>query len=358
MGWHNPPIPWSEFERTLSDRQRPGRPRRSIADGGDSPAWSPQAASVPARRGPRARRPGRSCRTPNCTRTPASASSTAPPRPRSCSRRRTGSACTASPSPTTTASTASCAWPRRPRATPSSRPCSAPSSRSGSASRRTGVADPEGSHLLVLARREEGYHRLADRDHRRPARAAARRGAPCTTSTQLAEHAGRRLGGAHRMPQGRGAAGARRRGGADAARRELDRLVALFGRDNVVVELFDHGHPLDQRAQRRARRARRSAPGCPSSRRTPCTTRPRPSTGSPPRSPPCGHGAASTSSTAGCPPPTARTCAAAPRWRAASPATPARSPARSTLADELGVPAAQRQARGCRSRRCPAGTRP
>ena len=37
-------------------------------------------------------------------------------------------------------------------------------------------------------------------------------------------------------------------GGPDAAWRELDRLVALFGRDNVVVELFDHGHPLDQEA--------------------------------------------------------------------------------------------------------------
>ncbi|NUT57701.1 MAG: error-prone DNA polymerase, partial [Agromyces sp.] len=35
---------------------------------------------------------------------------------------------------------------------------------------------------------------------------------------------------------------------ADAAWRELDRLVALFGRDHVVVELFDHGHPHDQDA--------------------------------------------------------------------------------------------------------------
>src|SRR5688500_2631079 len=38
MGWRNPPIPWSELERRLSD----GRPRVTPpgADGGDSPAWS------------------------------------------------------------------------------------------------------------------------------------------------------------------------------------------------------------------------------------------------------------------------------------------------------------------------------
>ncbi len=38
MGWQNPPIPWSELERKLSDRHRPGRPESG--DGGDSPAWS------------------------------------------------------------------------------------------------------------------------------------------------------------------------------------------------------------------------------------------------------------------------------------------------------------------------------
>ncbi len=39
MGWNNPPIPWSEFERTLSDRRRP-RQMPAGVDGGDSPAWS------------------------------------------------------------------------------------------------------------------------------------------------------------------------------------------------------------------------------------------------------------------------------------------------------------------------------
>ncbi len=37
MGWENPPLPWAELERRLS-----GRP--PTADGGDSPAWSNKRA--------------------------------------------------------------------------------------------------------------------------------------------------------------------------------------------------------------------------------------------------------------------------------------------------------------------------
>ena len=33
--------------------------------------------------------------------------------------------------------------------------------------------------------------------------------------------------------------------GPRAAARELQRLVAAFGRDRVLVELWDHGNPLD-----------------------------------------------------------------------------------------------------------------
>jgi error-prone DNA polymerase len=39
MGWENPPVPWSELEGRLSDRGR-ARPFPSEGDGGDSPAWS------------------------------------------------------------------------------------------------------------------------------------------------------------------------------------------------------------------------------------------------------------------------------------------------------------------------------
>ena len=39
MGFHNPSVPWSEMERVLSDKRRPDDVP-SGADGGDSPAWS------------------------------------------------------------------------------------------------------------------------------------------------------------------------------------------------------------------------------------------------------------------------------------------------------------------------------
>ncbi|MCU1423340.1 MAG: error-prone polymerase, partial [Microbacteriaceae bacterium] len=39
MGFSNPPIPWSEYERKLSDVRRPGGAPVG-ADGGDSPGWS------------------------------------------------------------------------------------------------------------------------------------------------------------------------------------------------------------------------------------------------------------------------------------------------------------------------------
>src|SRR4051812_9124395 len=42
MGWRNPPVPWSELEQRLSGRAPlPGEHRdRPWGDGGDSPAWS------------------------------------------------------------------------------------------------------------------------------------------------------------------------------------------------------------------------------------------------------------------------------------------------------------------------------
>ena len=59
VGYNNPPIPWSELERTLSDRSRPdghgGRPVE--ADGGDSPAWSQHRAPYAPPQVEKAQRP-------------------------------------------------------------------------------------------------------------------------------------------------------------------------------------------------------------------------------------------------------------------------------------------------------------
>ncbi|MFT4215433.1 MAG: error-prone DNA polymerase [Microbacterium sp.] len=110
---------------------------------------------------------------------------------------------------------------------------------------RTGVADPDGSHLLVLARGEEGYHRLAAAlTHAQLA--GGEKGRPRYDLDDLAARAaghwailtGCRKGTVRRSLE---------RDGAGAAGAQLDRLVALFGRDAVNVELTDHGNPTDTR---------------------------------------------------------------------------------------------------------------
>ncbi|WP_019145276.1 error-prone DNA polymerase [Aeromicrobium massiliense] len=108
---------------------------------------------------------------------------------------------------------------------------------------QNGVPDPEGQHLLVLARGVEGYHRLA----------------AAMTEAHLA---GDEKGHPHYdlddlVDRGRGhwavltgcRKGAVRQslatGGRDAARTALHRLVGQFGADAVHVELTDHGRPTD-----------------------------------------------------------------------------------------------------------------
>ncbi|MBV9593467.1 MAG: error-prone DNA polymerase [Actinobacteria bacterium] len=57
MGWQNPPVPWRELERRLSGRPNEGAPEFPLGDGGDSPAWSrKRPAFEPA---PVLRSPGR-----------------------------------------------------------------------------------------------------------------------------------------------------------------------------------------------------------------------------------------------------------------------------------------------------------
>src|SRR5690554_7380623 len=109
---------------------------------------------------------------------------------------------------------------------------------------QNGEPDPEGDHLVVLARREEGYHRLAGALTTAQLAAGAEKGRPVYDLDELAAAAS-----GHWLVLTGCRKGAVRRAlvneGADAAAREVDRLVEHFGRDNVVVELFDQGNPLD-----------------------------------------------------------------------------------------------------------------
>jgi error-prone DNA polymerase len=111
---------------------------------------------------------------------------------------------------------------------------------------QNGVADPEGNHLLVLARGVEGYHRLAAAITDAQLR-GDEKGRPVYDLDELAE-------------RGRGhwfvLTGCRKghvrhaltTGGREAAAAALDRLTERFGLDGVGVELTDHAFPTDSTA--------------------------------------------------------------------------------------------------------------
>lgn len=108
---------------------------------------------------------------------------------------------------------------------------------------QNGVPDPEGTHLLVLARGVQGYHQLA------AAMTEAHlngdeKGRPAYDLNDLAERGrgnwivltGCRKGAVRQ---------ALAHDGPVAAAAALDQLTARFGADSVVVELTDHGLPED-----------------------------------------------------------------------------------------------------------------
>ncbi|QGQ19155.1 DNA polymerase III subunit alpha [Cellulomonas sp. JZ18] len=118
----------------------------------------------------------------------------------------------------------------------------------------TGTPDPRATHLLVLARGPDGYRALSRAIGEAHLR-TGRKGAADHRLEELAATAdgqwlvltGCRKGAVRRAlaggdPSGVGGVAP---GGLDAARRELDRLVALFGRDNVAVETSAHGDAWD-----------------------------------------------------------------------------------------------------------------
>jgi error-prone DNA polymerase len=108
---------------------------------------------------------------------------------------------------------------------------------------QTGVADPEGTHLVVLARDPDGYAGLS----RTIAGAQMRGGEKGRPSVRLEDLAEANRGnwlvltGCRKGPVPAALAA----GGPDAARAALGGLVGVFGPQNVAVELWDHGDPRD-----------------------------------------------------------------------------------------------------------------
>lgn len=110
---------------------------------------------------------------------------------------------------------------------------------------RTGMPDPPGEHLLVLARDAPGYRRLSGAISTAHLTGGAK-GHPVYHWDQLAEAAD---GGWAVLTGCRKGAvpAALERGGMPAARTALAELVDTFGREHVFVEITRHGQPGDDR---------------------------------------------------------------------------------------------------------------
>lgn len=107
---------------------------------------------------------------------------------------------------------------------------------------RVGMPDPDGDHLLVLANGAEGYHRLSGAISSAQLR-GGEKGRPHYDLEELAA----RAEGHWTVLTGCRKGSVRRGLASGDARTPLRRLVDLFGSDHVAVELLDHGEPLDTR---------------------------------------------------------------------------------------------------------------
>ncbi|MBN9155214.1 MAG: error-prone DNA polymerase [Microbacterium sp.] len=238
MGFNNPSVPWSEMERVLSDRRRPqGVP--AGADGGDSPAWShkrgpyvPPEIERPADAVPYAELHAHSSY--------SFLDGASSPEDLVEEAERLGLHALALADHDGFYGIVRFAEAAEARAV---RTVFGAELSLQLPKPQNGEPDPVGSHLLVLARQEEGYHRLASALTHAQLR-GAEKGRPVYDLDELAAQADGHwavLTGCRKGTVRQALAA----GGADAAAVELDRLVDLFGRDAVHVELIDHGEPRD-----------------------------------------------------------------------------------------------------------------
>jgi error-prone DNA polymerase len=263
MGWRNPPVPWSELERRLSDRgparSNPGGEAWPNADGGDSPAWSRKRQPYEAPE--RFTTTGGSSTRVNyaelhCHSNFSFLDGVSSPEALAEEATRLGLSALAVTDHDGFYGVVRFAEAARELGLPtifgSELTLDLPPAEDASGKRRRPLhhsPDPAGSHLVVLARDPIGYGRLATAISEAQLRGA--KGAPSCTLEQLAEVAHRDEAGDDphwfvltgcrkgRVPNALVA------DGPAAATRELGRLVGAFGREHVAIELWDHGDPLD-----------------------------------------------------------------------------------------------------------------
>ncbi|HEX2024108.1 MAG TPA: error-prone DNA polymerase [Acidimicrobiales bacterium] len=253
MGWHNPPLPWSELERRLSDR--PARP--GVAENPHEPP--PAAVPVVRRRRPSSTTAYAEL---HCHSNFSFLDGASHPAELVAEAARLGLSALALTDHDGLYGVVRFAEAAAAAELPTA--FGAELTLDGPPKAQAGVADPAGRHLVVLARDPAGYARLSraistaqlsptGHARRHPVTMSVPRtvelehgekGAPQITLEELAGlHGGRWqvLTGCRKgaVPS------ALVEAGPAAAARELARLVDAFGRENVAVELWDHGDPLD-----------------------------------------------------------------------------------------------------------------
>ncbi|MFV0318197.1 MAG: PHP domain-containing protein, partial [Microthrixaceae bacterium] len=247
MAYNNPPVPWRELERRLSDRPGPGD-RTLSGDGGDGPAWSrkrPPYQSAVSRSGNRAGA-GSAPRHPyaelHCHSAFSFLDGASTPEELAEEATRLGLEALAITDHHGFYGVVRFAEAARVLGLPS---VFGAELTIGDSEARQGPADPRGRHLVVLARDPEGYARLSTLLS--AAQMAGTKGHPKLSFADVAEAAGRARGHWAVLTGCRKGTvpAALVEGGPAVAQRELRSLVAAFGVDNTFVELWDHGDPTD-----------------------------------------------------------------------------------------------------------------
>ncbi|WP_026551264.1 error-prone DNA polymerase [Arthrobacter sp. H20] len=243
MGWSNPAIPWSEFERSLSDRSRPGAPPVG-ADGGDSPAWSQKRqpyrlpeAEDPEPTGPLV--PYAELHVHSNFSFLDGASSPEQLVEEAHRLRLHGLALTDHDGLYGVVHLAEAAEKHPQLSTVYGTELSLDLSKP-----QNGEPDPEGSHLLILARGTEGYRKLAGAITAAQLAEGAEKGKPRYNLDGLAAQASDSwmiLTGCRKGPVRQALV----RDGERGAESAVAELVELFGKENLAVELSDQGNPLD-----------------------------------------------------------------------------------------------------------------
>jgi error-prone DNA polymerase len=236
MGWRNPPVPWGELERRLSDRLAPG-PRQAHfpGDGSDSPAWSRKrlAYEPPSLVAGQTATPYAEL---HCHSHFSFLDGASSPEELVEEAVRLGLRALAL--------TDRNGFYGVVRFAEAARQLSLPTVFGAELT----ITEPNMTpfHLPVLARSPTGYALLGRAISK--GQMAGEKGAPELRLDELTELAGERGGGHWLVLTGTRSGPLTHVVEADgpaAARRCLADLVARFGRGNVAVELWDHGEPLD-----------------------------------------------------------------------------------------------------------------